>query len=241
MKTTALVTVLLLIVSVLFTACGGSTAAANGKSFDIVLKANSDDGDPVEGVQFATGGRTIGNSNTRGILATALRGSDGQSFLVSATCPDGYAGPDQPTTLKLTEVRRVNEAGPAPLGIEVICTRKMREIVIVVRTANAPSLPVDVGGKTVGTTDSNGNAHLRLQLDREVRTLSVTLGTADAPTLRPQNPSRVYELEGQDALLLLDQSFTTERKASPKRWVATTTTPPKHVPYRIDSGRYHGF
>ena len=230
----------LALASVRLTACGGSTPATSGKSFDVVLKATSDDGDPLEGVKFTTGSNTIGTSNAKGAVSVNMRGSDGQNLTVMATCPDGYVSPEQPSALKLTEVRRVNQEGPASLGIDVTCIRTLREIVLVVRTGNAPSLPVDVGGKTVGKTDNDGTAHVRLQLDRDVRSLSVSLATNDSPTLRPQNPSRVYDLDGQDAMLLLDQSFTTERKSAPRRRVATSATPGKHVPYKIDSGRYHG-
>jgi hypothetical protein len=232
---------LMSIASSLLSACGGSSAATSGKSFDLVLKATSDDGDPVGGVKFTTGTSNFGTTNTAGIVSVNVRGSDGQNLPVTASCPDGYVSPEQSSTLKLTEVRRINQEGAATLGIDITCIRKMREIVLVVRTVNAPVLPVDVGGKTVGRTDNDGTAHVKLQVDRDVRSLSVNLSTNDLPTLRPQNPSRVYDLDGQDAILLLDQSFTIERKSTPKRRVATHTTPGKHIPYKIDSGRYHGF
>lgn len=240
MKTLYLIATTALFASAFVSACGGSTAATNGKSFDVVLQSKNDDGDPLEGVNFVTGTSAIGTSNPKGMVSVNMRGADGQSLPITATCPDGYISPEQPSTLKLTEVRRVNQEGPATLGLEITCKRKLREIVLVVRTTNATSLPVDVGGKTVGTTDANGNVHVRLQLDREVRTLSVSLGTNDSPTLRPQNPSRVYELDGQDAMLLLDQSFTIDRKVQTRRHTATNSTPGKHVPFRIDSGRYRG-
>jgi hypothetical protein len=233
--------VILFLASLLLPACGGSTASTNGKSFDVVLKATSDDGEPLQGVRFASGSSPIGTSSAKGTVSVNMKGSDGQSLPITTTCPDGFVGPEQPSTLKLTEVRRVNQEGPATLGIEVTCTRKLREIVLVVRTTNATSLPVDVGGKTVGTTDENGNAHVRMQLDREVRSLSVSLGTTDSPALRPQNPSRVYELDGQDAILLVDQSFTIDRKVITKRRVASSTPRAKHIPYKIDSGRSRGF
>lgn len=230
----------LLLAILLAPACGGSTAAMTGKSFDVRLMATNDDGEPLEGVSFATGSNAIGTSNPKGLVSVNMRGTEGQSLSIVATCPDGYVGPEQPSILKLTEVRRVNQDGKSSLGVDVTCIRKLREVVLVVRTANAPSLSVDVGGKTVGKTDNDGTAHVWLQLDRDVRTLSVSLSTNDSPTLRPQNPSRVYDLDGQDAILLLDQSFTIERKSAPRRRVATTANPGRHIPYKIDSGRYRG-
>lgn len=241
MKKRLPVTLLLLLTSLLLPACGGSAASTNGKSFDVELKATSDDGELLEGVKFATSSSTIGTSNAKGTVSVNMKGSDGQSLPITTTCPDGYVGPEQTSTLKLTEVRRVNQENPSALGIAVTCTRKLREVVLVVRTTNAASLPVDVGGKTVGTTDENGNAHVRLQLDREVRSLSVSLGTNDSPALRPQNPSRVYELDGQDAILLVDQSFTIDRKVVVKKRVASSVPRAKHIPYKIDSGRSRGF
>lgn len=218
-------------------ACGGSTANPTNKPFDVVLHATGDDGEPVAGARFLASGASIGESDNQGRVATTLRGADGQNLAVTVQCPDGYAGPEQPSWLKLTELRRVDQTGPATLGIDVTCVRKLREIVVVVRTANAPSLPVDVGGKTVGNTDTDGNAHIRLLIDREVRALSVSLGTSAAPALRPQNPSRVFDLDGQDAMLLLDQTFSMNQKRFIARRVSSASSPPQHVPYRIGSGR----
>lgn len=240
MKTPRSMNVFLFLAASLVPACGGTTAPSAGKSFDVVLRATNDDGDPLEGVRFATGATAIGTSDPKGVVSVNMRGSDGQSLSVAATCPEGFVSPEQPSTLKLTEVRRVNQDGPTKLGVEVVCTRKLREVVLVVHATNAPPLPVDVGGKTVGTTDGSGTAHVRLQLDRDVRTLPVSLGTNEAPNLRPQNPSRVYDLDGQDAILVFDQSFALERKIFARKRVASAATTAKHIPYKIDSGRYHG-
>lgn len=229
---------MVLLLSCLLAGCGGTSADA-GKSFHVVLTATSDDGDPLGGVNFATRTTTIGTSDPKGTVLVDMRGLEGQSLAVTATCPNGFVSPEQPLTLKLTEVRRVSQDGPSKLGVDVVCTRKLREIVLVVRSTNAPSLPVDVGGRTVATTDGAGTAHVRIQLDRDVRTLPVSLGTNDTPNLRPQNPSRVYDLDGRDAILLFEQSFALERKPVARRHVVPTATVAKHIPYKIDSGRLH--
>jgi hypothetical protein len=200
------------------------------------LRALSDEGQPVAGAEFRAGSKLFGKSDSNGTIGVTLRGAEGEQVRISVLCPDGYVSPDQPSTLKLAELRRVDQTGPSTLGVEVTCTRKLRDVVVVVRTWNAPSLPVDVAGKTMARTDPHGNAHVHLQLDRDVRTLSVSLGTRDASQLRPQNPSRVFELNGQDAVLLLDQAFTTERKSTSRR-VTVATKRQQHVPYQIRSGR----
>lgn len=225
-----------LLLSLSVTSCGASSA--NGKScpYQVQLRALSDEGEPVAGAEFRAGSKSVGKSDSRGALGATMRGGEGEQVRISVVCPDGYVGPEQPLTLKLTELRRVDQTGPSALSVEVTCTRKLRDVVVVVRTSNAPSLPVDVAGRTMVRTDPQGNAHVHLQVDREVRALSVSLGTKDASLLRPQNPSRVFELDGRDAVLLLDQAFTSERKTSTRR-VAVVPKQQQHVPYQIRSGR----
>jgi hypothetical protein len=116
------------------------------------------------------------------------------------------------------------------LNVDAVCV-----IAVVVHTSNAPSLPVDIGGRTVGQTDANGNAHVRVQLEREVRQLSVSLGTRTELALRPQNPSRLFELDGRDAILLVEQSFATDRRRDAKRSVTRMNRVPKHVLCRVGS------
>lgn len=225
--------------SMLF-ACGGSTPSLN-KSFNVVFLATSDDGEPVQGAKFSSGTTTIGTTDKTGRIAVALEGVDGQSVPMTVSCPDSYVPPEEQPALRLTEVRKVNQVVPAPISVETICTRKMRDVVLVVRTNNAPSLPVDIGGRSAGQTDADGNALFHLKLDREMRSVSVSLSTAASPSLRPQNPSRVFELDGQDAVLLVDQAFSVDRKSQSRRRVASNAAPNKRIPYRIDSGKVRGF
>lgn len=227
-------------------ACGGSTATPLDKTFDVVLRASSDEGEPVQGATFVHGESSLGKTDVAGRVATKIQGVDGQTLAVVTTCPDGYLAPEQSAQLRLTEVRKLDSNAPATIELDVVCTRKMRDIVLVVRTNQAPSLPVEVSGKSIGSTDSNGQAHYHVQLDRSVGRLSVSLDTGAAPKLRPQNPSRVFELEGRDAVLLFDQSFAAERPAPPTRRLVATKKrveepPARPIPYRIDSGTRHAF
>jgi hypothetical protein len=222
-----------------FTGCSNSSVASATRPFGVVFRATSDEGRPIEGARFTIGSSTIGTTDAEGTVAATIRGTDGQTLPVAALCPAGHIGPDQPTPLRLTEVHRVNQTAKVAIVMEVVCSRKLRDIILIVRTSHAPGLPVDMGGRNVGQVDSSGYGHFRLQLVRDVRSVSVNLGTSAAPRLRPQNPSRVYELEGQDAILLFDQTFTVEQEARAKRHTVATIPQPKHIPYRIDSGRNH--
>jgi hypothetical protein len=195
-------------------------------------------------VQFSRADLALGTTDENGKLATRIRGVDGQTMAVTTICPGGYLAPEQPTQLRLAAVRKLDPTAPATIDLDVVCTRKLREVVLVVRTSQAPALAVQVAGKSVGSTDGNGLAHFRFQLDRTVSRVSVSLDTAAAPKLRPQTPSRVFELDGQDTVLLLDQSFAAERPLPTQRRVVVANKRQelaKHVPYRIDSGRNHAF
>jgi len=232
---------LVCVATMLQSGCGAANPTSLGKSFNVVLAATSDDGEPVLGAQFLTGKISIGTTDKNGRIAVTMRGSDGQSVPISVTCPDGYMAPDEQPSLRLTEVRRVNQSAPATITLAAVCTRKLRDIVLVVRTNNAPSLAVEIGGKSVGATDAEGAAHFHLKLDRETKSVSVSLSTATAPALRPQNPSRVFDLDGRDAILLVDQTFAVDRKTQARRRVAVGSVPPKRIPYRIDSGKLRSF
>jgi hypothetical protein len=221
--------------------CAHPTASSIDKSFEVVLHATSDEGQPVEGVRFSRGGSPIGTTDANGTVATRIRGADGETLPVTTACPDAYLAPEQPTVLRLTEVRKLDQPAPSAILLDVVCVRKLRDIVLVVRTSRAPALPLEIAGKSVSMTDANGHAQVRMQLDREVRSLSVSLATASAPKLRPQNPSRVFELDGQDAILLFDQTFSLERPPPARPRTVAAREPPKHIPYRIDSGRSHAF
>ena len=157
--------------------CGAGSSVS--KRFAVTLKAVDDDGKPLNEVKFTSGRSTIGTTNELGRVSVTIRGTEGQSVSLVVTCPGGYAVPEEAPKLRLTEVRRVGQSDISGIWVETVCTRKMRDVVVVVRTAGAV-VPVDIGGKTQGTTDVNGNAHFRVALDREVRSLSVSLGTRGA-------------------------------------------------------------
>ena len=72
-------------------------------------------------------------------------------------------------------------------------------------------------------------AHVLLQLDRDVRKVSVTLDTTEQPRLRPQNPSRTFELHGKDAILVMDQPFSAPSRPT----VRLGAAPKRHIPYKI--------
>lgn len=209
-------------------ACGCAGTKSDDR-FEISFRATSDDSVPLSDVSFATGKVKLGTTKSSGAFTVRLRGAEGQMLPLTISCPAGYERAGEPPSLRLTRTRRVGEASTQPLGIEATCIRKLRDVVLVVRSENAEGLPVHVDGKAVTAIASDGTAHLLLQLDRDIGKVSVTLDTTQQPKLRPQNPSRTFELHGKDAILVMDQAFA----ASPKPQTRSSPAPHRHVPYRV--------
>lgn len=209
-------------------AAGCGTPKPTDQRFRLALSATTDDGAPLANVTFATGGTALGTSGPSGLFQVSLKGAEGQTLPLRVACPSGYQLTSEPPRVQLARTRRLDEASPNAIEVKVECTRQLRDIVLVVHT-DAPNIRVNVDGKQAATTADDGTAHLLLQLDRDTRQVAVALDTTDQPKLRPQSPSRIFELHGRDTLVVLDQSFANVAKA-PSRMSHATTRP---APYRI--------
>lgn len=210
----------LLIVS----ACSGKPAQDR---FELSLHATSDDAAPLANVTFASGSSKLGVTDASGALTVRLRGVEGQTLPITFTCPGGYESTNSARSVRLTHTRGVTEGASQPLTLEAACVRKLRQVVVVVRSENATDLPILIDGKAT-TLAADGTAHVLLQLDRDVPTVTVALDTSTQPKLRPQNPSRTFDLHGKDAVLVMAQSFT-----STKPRLHSAPLPQRHIPYRI--------
>lgn len=208
-----------------------ATAACGSKPsqdrFDLSLRATSDDSTPLNNVAFETGKSKLGATDASGALTVRLRGVEGQTLPITFTCPDGYEAAGGARSLRLTHTRGVTEGSSQPLTLDATCIRILRQVVVVVRSENATDLPVLIDGKTTAIA-ADGTAHLLLALDRDVRAVTVALDTSTQPKLRPQNPSRTFDLHGKDAVLVMAQSFS-----STKPRQRGSALPQRHIPYRI--------
>jgi hypothetical protein len=197
--------------------------------FDVEVRATSDAGRPLQAVRVSSGKLPLGATNASGSFRVRLAGAEGQTLPVTVTCPDGFAFIGPPPELRLSKTRRVHQTRPEPVLLSVTCTKELRDIVVVVHSKGGTALPVLVNGQAQAATDEDGIAHILLQRHRAAEKLSVTLDTSDSPGLRPQSPTRVFELHGRDAILVVDQAFTEAPRASRR----PSTTPARHVPYKI--------
>lgn len=199
------------------------------EAFQVELRARNDDGQPLAGVTWASGEQRLGETRANGALPLALRGREGQLLHATVNCPTGYVAPDTVPELRLTHTRRISDQQIQPLTIEVVCTRVAREIALVVHADRGPGLALLVDGKAAGSTDADGNAHVLLKVDRSVRKLDVALDSSQQPDLMPKTPTRSFELDGRDSLILFTETFSTSPKAKAK-----APPRPKYVPYRVN-------
>lgn len=210
--------------------CGAANESVSVQRFEIALSAVTDGGEPLSGVQFASRSQRLGVTAESGRLDIKLSGSEGKTFPISATCPKGFAAPEKLPALRLATRRAIGATRPQPIPFEVVCTKSLRDYVLVVHT-NQSSLPVIVDGQTKAATDADGNAHVALQLDRSVRSVNVTIDTSGRSQLKPLSPSRTFELDGRDAVLLVGQDFSQPKARVTPRPPAA---PERHIPYRLD-------
>jgi len=212
-------------------ACGGKESAVVSTRFASEFHVTTDDGDALAGAVIAAGETRLGTTGPDGLLRADIVGAEGQSISVNVSCPKDFAGSEQPALLRLTHARRVNLNGYQPMRVEAVCQHNVRDLVLVVRAVGGAALPLQVDGRPVGATDADGIAHVLVRADRKVKSLNVSLDTSGHQELKPRNPSRTYELAGNDGLLVFDQTLV----ATPKPiFHGGGTKPRKYIPYRVD-------
>lgn len=211
-------------------ACGPKATTSPPK-YALECQMTSDDGKALGGVTVDIGRRRVGTTSADGTLRAELSGVEGQTLPVAVSCPEGFANPESLSPLRLTHTRRVNLSGYQPLHVEAVCRRNTRDIVVIVRAQGGAGLPLQVEGRPAGVTDADGIAHVLVRADRATPSLSVSLDTSSRQDLKPRCPSRVYELAGNDAVLIFDQTLV----ATPKPvFHGGPAKSRKRIPYRVD-------
>lgn len=220
----------LFLAELLMTGCTSKAPVSISTKFAVEFRVTNDEGGPMPGAMIGVEQMPLGTTNAAGLVQTDICGNDGQSLPVSVACPEGFIGPDTPSSVRLTHARRIDQNAYQVMRVEAICRRKSRDVVLVVWAQGGTSLPVAVEGKPAGITSTDGLAHVLVIAERSVKRISVSLDTSAHPDLKPQNPSREFELSDGDAVLVFDQAFVAPAKAKSR----VTSRSRKYVPYRID-------
>jgi hypothetical protein len=210
-------------------ACSGPPAPH--QQFAVELSVQSDNGNPVADAALVRGHQLLGKTDPDGHLSLRISGPEGDLVSLTLTCPDGFVQPKVALPLRLTTTRRVGAKAAAPQKLEAICARKTRDLVVVVHATGGEALPVKVNGEDAGTTDSDGNAHVLLQAERDLKAIEVELDTTARRDIVPSTPRKIFALDGRDSILIVEQPFTARRAATPS---SKPHAPRRHVPTRID-------
>jgi hypothetical protein len=210
--------------------CGAPPGPVAGR-FPVEISVASDDGKRLPGARLRRAAQPLGATDENGNLRVELAGTEGQTTALELSCPTGFL-PEKPSLpVRLARTRRVGAKTAEPQRITATCLEQTREVVLIVHESGGGQLPIRVGGLDAGATDADGNAHILLRIDRKLRTLDVVLDTRKRGELVPADPSKVFDLDGRDALLLFEQPFTARR---PRAVAASAPAPRRHVPTRID-------
>lgn len=183
--------------------------APKEQPFELKVTISSDPGVPLSGAQVLSGAKILGKTDASGTATVRLRGNEGETVEMTVKCPEDYESPREPLTVALRRLA----PGSRPPQFEARCSPTLRTIVVGVRTERGPDLPVVYLGRTVARTDASGAALFVLRT-KPAEQIEVTLSTAEkaAEYLRPKNPTLTFVAHDFDDFVVLDQSFTVEKK-----------------------------
>jgi hypothetical protein len=183
-------------------------------------------GQPLSGVQFYRSSRRLGTTGPSGAIDVDLPGQDGETADITVTCPPGFRPLREPIRVKLRAFRGA-EHGREQLDHRITCRPERRDVVVVVQAPGAKALPVLVDGERRGTTDADGIAHVFVQAEPSSM-LRVAVDTSRDPDLRPQNPSRPFQVADEDEVFV----FAT-RLSRPAPKPVRRAVPSRPIPYRL--------
>ena len=175
------------------------------------------DGEGLSGANVFLGKQLVGATDAAGRVAAAVHGEEGSVAQFSVECPDGYKSPTTPVIGTLRRQSRTPQ-------FDIDCAPTMRTVVVAVRAANGPHLPILHLGEQVGRTDASGAANVLFKVAPS-DSLQVVLDASSDPHLKPQSPSANFTVADHDQLFVFDTKFVTDKPkvvAAPHRAAAPT-------------------
>lgn len=175
----------------------------------LIFITESDPGVSLSGVSVWVDGLYVGSSLDGGAEAD-LRVSSERTVRIRHDCPEGHRDPIEDRVLRVRDFEGIgSEAG----GMEVTlrCPPTKHIAGFVVRATNAPSLPVLLDGVEVARTNHVGVAHFSRRGEPGTE-YTVRLDTRSDSRLIPQHPTRVFTLDAQHQVFVVDQAFELARE-----------------------------
>jgi len=187
-----------------------SSAPVERDDLRLIFITEADPGVSLSGVSVWVDGLLVGSS-LDGEVEAHLGFASERMVRIRHDCPEGHSDPVEDRTLR---VRPFEEIGAEPRGMEVTLRCPPREHIagFVVRATNAPtSLPVLLDGVEVAWTNDVGIAHFTRRGEAGTE-YTVRLDTSSDSRLVPQHPTRVFTLDDQHRVFVVDQAFELARE-----------------------------
>jgi len=200
----------------------GNLDAKPPAPFQVRVRVTGDVGHPLAGATVLRDTKELGATQADGSLLLSLNGTEGEAVDLTIRCPQNYESPKRPvsvTLVRFVDLSKVPEYSAACAALE-------RRVVVAVRAVNGANLPVKYLGNTVARTDVAGAAHFELAV-RPNEPFAVTIDTTEkgSDRLKPQNPSREFNVGAFEGIILFNQVFVQEKK--PVFYVPRPTGPVK--------------
>ncbi len=196
-------------------------------SFPVSVLILDDQADPVSGAHL-DGAGVHGVTDSVGRFNVAVSGKVGESITMKLTCPVTHTPEPSVAPLELRALYGMQGEGAIKrIEYQAKCLRKTRSVVLAIQAHEG--LPVSINGQKSGVVGASGVFYTALEVAPETD-FDVKLDTSQAPTLRPQNPSRVFHVT-EDDVLVFAQVFQ-EEKPKP-RSVRVRPKPALHIPQRL--------
>jgi hypothetical protein len=179
-------------------------------SYPLVIRVESQPGQPVAGASVSFQGRSVGRTDDAGTVTLAVRGAEGEHVTIGVGCPDGFAAAGKAADIVLHAL----EDPTRKPEYDVECRPIRRTIVVVVRADRGPDLPVMYLGHEVARTDESGAAHALLEVPAS-DDVEISLSTVEAghERLRPQNPSMKFFASDPSDLKVFSVPFQVQPEA----------------------------
>ncbi len=198
--------------------------------FAVAVRLTVDGHEPLPGAIILRDEQPFGVTDAEGRVLSTIGAVEGQNVKLRARCPAGFVDGKVEASVRLALTRRVESRAPEAQKVELTCKKLTRAAVLVVRAPGGGTLPVRVNGQPAVTTDAAGNAHVLMEVRRDLGAVEVEIDTSDKKHLVPRTPRRLFALDGRDAVLVLEQSFSVHNRQK----APATPAPQRHVPTRID-------
>ena len=192
------------VVAVLVTSIGCAREERRSASYPLVIRVESQPGQPVAGASVSFQGRSVGRTDDAGTVTLAVHGAEGEHVTIGVGCPEGFVADGKAADIVLHTL----EDPTRKPEYDVACRPTHRTVVVVVRADRGAGLPVMYLGREVARTDESGAAHALLEVPA-ADDVEVSLSTLEAGNqrLRPQNPSMKFFASDPSDLKVFSVSF----------------------------------